>query len=361
MTYSGLRAGALVMLIILFTVLTHGINQDVQTVMVDSSPNISIETLARSIKSINTIEYAQLIKTTAAGENMVKMHYYYKRPYYLRVETISGNNKNIDIYTPEGMYEYFPQSNAAYYREKWKDYKPVSFQMEDKLSDIKIKGKYEFLKMDNVFGVDCEILRNVDEDEAGVYEHRIWLGSIDNIKLPIREEYLTDGDVTMTCEYQYISINHDLESSLFQLKPSENLKIYDAEGIPKTVKDEKEAEKYVKFDVDIPKYVPKGFKINEICIIPPIKNPSVLVTYGSDIDTIYYSQKWVDKSELEIQENDKVGKAGGIKFAVRKLFNDSVSVRWINNGIEFEFSGSYTLKEEIVKLIYSLTGLWVAV
>jgi hypothetical protein len=87
----------------------------------------------------------------------------------------------------------------------------------------------------------------------------------------------------------------------------------------------------------------------------------VLVTYGSDIDTIYYSQKRVDKSELEIQENDKVGKTGGIKFAVRRLFNDSVSVRWINNGIEFEFSGSYTLKEEIVKLIYSLTGLWVAV
>lgn len=361
MTYRELRIGALIMLIILFGVLSRGVRQEAQPVMVADSSYISIEALSKSISSINTIEYKQLVKTAGAEENTMEIHYYYKRPGYLRVETSGKDSMSIDIYKPEGMYEYFPKSSVAYYREKWKDDKPVSFQLEDKLQDIMIKGKYEFLKTERVSGVDCEIIRNVDEDEGSVYEHRIWLGKKENIKLPIREEFLTDGEVTMTCEYEYISINKEIDSSLFQLKQSEGLKIYNAEGIPKTVENEKEAEKYVRFDVTVPKYMPKGFAINEISIIPPVKNPSVLITYGYNMEMIYYSQRRVDKNELDIQENDKVGRVGGVKFAVRRLFNDSVSVRWIRNGIEFEFSGPYTLKEEIVKLVHSLTGLWVPV
>jgi hypothetical protein len=81
----------------------------------------------------------------------------------------------------------------------------------------------------------------------------------------------------------------------------------------------------------------------------------------SDTDTIYLSEKKLSKDELITLEGDKIIKAGGKKFAVRKLFDESVSVRWVKDGIEFDVSGPYTLKDEIIKLTHEITGVWITI
>lgn len=361
--YRSLKAGTLVLLFILFILLSHYVRLTPEPVMYTNDAYISIEAMAKSIGAINSIEYKQHIKTSGLGnkKDLVLMHYYYKRPYHLRVETSNGNNMSVDIYTPGGMYEYFPLSHTAYYREKWQDGKPVSFQLEDKLGDITVGGKYEVYKMDKIGSMDSEIIRNVDEDGGKIYEHRVWLVEIGSFKLPVKEEYLVDGEVNSTHEYEYISINKNIPTELFELKKSGDITIHDVEGIPKIVENEAEAEKYVKFNVLIPEYVPKNFTINEIFIIPPVKTPTVLVSYIADMDTIYLSQKNTGKNEVDFEEADKAIGAGGKKFALRKLFNDSFAVRWVNNGIEYEISGAYAMKDEIVKLIHSISGIWISV
>lgn len=359
LTYAKLRAAALLLIVLLFLVLSKEVRQEAQPVMVYDEPGISMEAVTKSISRIITIEYRQIIKTSGNEKDTVEMHYYYRRPGYLRTETKSRGCISIDIYTPSGMYEYFPQSNTAYYREKWKDDKPISFQLEDKIADINISGKYEYLREESISGMECEVIRRVDQEEGSINEHRIWIGSMDNLKLPVREEYLTDGEEVMVCEYQYISVNREIPNSIFELKASADLKVYNIEGIPKTVKDEKEAEKYIGFDMVIPQYLPSGFEVREICVIPPAKSPAVLVTYLSDMDTIYLNEKKTEADEFQLSDNDKIVNAGGRKFAVRKMYNDSISVRWIGNHIEFEVSGPYNLKGEIVKIVHSMTKLWI--
>lgn len=360
MIYRSLKTGALALMVILFIVLSNAVRQDTQPVMSnmsDDSRYMSMSVLAKSIGMINTIEYKMYIKTSGSQNNSAEIHIYYRRPAYLRVETKCQDNMSIDIYNPSGMYEYFPKSSTAYYREKWRDNKPVSFQLEDKLQDMKISGKYEYLRMEKAAGINCEVVRSVDEEAGNVCEHRVWLGTIDNLKLPVKEVYLTDGENVMNCEYEYVSINREIQNSLFELKSSDNLKIFNAEGIPKTVKDEKEAEKYAQFNVVLPQYTPEGFSIIEICVIPPLKKPAVLITYMSDINTIFLSEKKADHDEPETTENSRIIKEGQRKFIIEEQFNDSIAVKWVRNGIEFEVSGSYTLKDEIERLVMSVSGV----
>lgn len=361
MWYRGLRTGALLLLVVLYLLFLDAVKntpQPVMPVMQMNEAYISIEALAKSVGSINSIEYKQTVSTKGPSDEkkLAEIHYYYKKPFFLRIETKNQENINIDIYTPEGMYEYIPPSNTVYFREKWKDNKPVSYQLEDKLQDITVKGKYEVYKRESIDGVDCEIIRRVDEFDEEVYEHRVWLGMIEGFNLPVKEEYLVDGEVTSAHKYEYISINKNLDSSLFDVKNYKDIKILRIEGIPKLVKDENEAEKYVGFSVIVPKYIPEGFTLHEIFIIPPSGKPSVLISFLSDADMIYFSQKNIKKNELTSKENEKTIVSGGKKFVYGKRMDDSMAVRWVKNGIEYEVSGPRKYKNEIAKLIQSISG-----
>lgn len=363
LTYKGLRMGALLLLVILFFVLSNAVREDdAVPVMARDDTLYTMEAFIKSLSTLGTIEYKQYIKGGVSTENKgtVEIHYYYKKPGYLRVDTKNKDSVSVDIYTPDGMYEYFPESQTAYFREKWKDESIITFQLDDKLEDIKVRGKYEFLKNERLSDMECEVIRSVDEDQGNIYEHRIWMTLKNNLKLPVREEYLTDGEINMVCEYEYISVNRELSNSLFDIKSMGDIKIYTAEGIPKNVKGEAEAEKYVKFNVRVPKYVPEGFKINEMCAIPPVKNPTVLISYINNGETIQFRQKNIKVNKLEISDSESTIQAGERKFAIGRQ-DDCVTVRWVKDGIEFEFNGPYTLKDEIVKMVESVSGIWITI
>lgn len=358
MTYRYLKMGALALLVVLFIVLSNAVREEPLPVMQRDDTPSTVETLSKALSSISTIEYKQYLKSGASKDSKgsIEIHYYYKRPSYLRVETRSGDMADVDIYTPGGMYEYFPLSRTAYFRERWKDDSPVTFQLNDKLEDIKVRGKYEFYKFDRIAETDCEIMRSVDEEEGSIYEQKVWMAVIEGLKLPVREEYLTDGDINMTCEYEYISINKDIDDSVFQIQPSQNIRIYNAEGIPKLVRDRNEAEKYTKFKVILPEDTPDDVHMNEMYVIPPAKAPSVLISYISDMDTVYLREKASSKNELVVDDTDRVVKVEGRTFAVRELPNESLSVRWIKDGIEFEIYGTYTLRDEVIELVQEISG-----
>ena len=359
--YKSLKTSVLFLLIILFVSLSYAVRQTPQQVMMQDESHMVIEDMTKSLKEISSIEYKQYIKTMGLGNitNSIEMHYYYKKPYHLRIDFKNGNNISIDIYRPDGMYEYFPISNIAYYREKWKDDKEVSFQLEDKMQDIIANDKYKPFKSDKFNNFSCEIIRSVDDDNGKIYEHKIWVTQIKDLNLPVKEEYLIDGEIVSTQLYEYISINNNINDNIFDLKASSNLKIYNVNGIPKRVADKNEAEKYVKFKVVIPKYIPKNFTMSEIYVIPPSKTPTVLITYISDTSLLYLEQMKTGKPDLIIGENDKIIKLEGMKFALKKLPNDSVSVRWYKDGIEFDVSGPYTLKDDMIKMIHNISGVWI--
>jgi hypothetical protein len=79
------------------------------------------------------------------------------------------------------------------------------------------------------------------------------------------------------------------------------------------------------------------------------------------MDMIYLNEKKVSSSELPVTENDSVIRAGGKIFAVRKQFNDSIAVRWLKDGIEFEVSGPENWKDEIIKMVQSISGVSVTI
>ncbi|MDI6619270.1 MAG: hypothetical protein QME45_11465 [Clostridiales bacterium] len=358
MSYNGLRSASLVLLVILFLLLANAVKEEPVPVM-SNRYEYSIAALAESVNAINSIEYKQHIKTMDKSKQTesIEVHFYYKKPDYLRTETKSSGCTSIDIYTPDGMYEYFPASLTAYYREKWKDSEPISFQLQDKLHDIELSGKYELYKADNLAGESAEIIRSVDEENGCIYEHRIWLVKKEGLSLPAREEYLSDGDVNITYEYEYVSINKNIDDKLFKLRQSDKLKIINAEGIPKAVKNEEEAEKYVKFNLIMPDDIPEGFAVNEITVVPPVKFPSATVTYIKDMDTVYYCQKNVHRYELVLSDEDKVVKSGGKTFAIKKLFNNSISIRWVKNCIEYEFSSPESQIDALIKFVQSVSGV----
>lgn len=364
MKYSGLRSGALVLLTILLVLLSFSMNMEQALPVISHDDTaVVVQSLSTSISLISSIEYIQFIKDGSSADSgvTVENHYYYKSPSFLRVETKSKGVLSVDIYSSTGMYEYFPSSRVAYFREKWMDNKPISFQLNDKLDDIMVRGKYEYYKMDKVGETDCRVIRSVDENEGNIYEHKIWLGGINGYTLPFREEYLTDGEVNIIYEYKYVSINRNIPDSLFELKAAGDLKIHNAEGIPKLVSDEKEAEKFVKFDVKIPSYTPESFTLKEIYIIPPAKKPAVLISYSIDKDIIYFRQANTKASELVPSDTDRVIKTGGCKFALSESSGSCISVKWVKNGVEYEINGPYNFKAEIIKMIQSITGIWISI
>lgn len=349
------------LLVVLFVVLSNAVRQSPLPAANMDDSGVYIAALMNSIKSINSVEYRRKSTTIGLGNKKTYMdiHYYYNKPYYLRVETAVGSNNNVDIYTPEGMYEYFPASSTAYFREKWKDEKPMLLQLEDILQDIDIRGKYDYFKTEAIRGKSAQVIRSVYDDRERIYEHRIWISSVDGLQLPVKEEFLTDGDTASINEYEYISINREIPDAVFTLKPSKNLQIFNAEGVPKLVKDKAEAEKYVKFNVIMPGYIPEGFTISEMCVVPPAKTPSILITYISGLDTIYISEKKTGKNDIEVMEGDKPIEAEGKKFIVKKVYDGSTGVEWMKDGIEFEVCGPNSLKNEIVKITHSLSKVWV--
>ncbi|KPU44224.1 hypothetical protein OXPF_23920 [Oxobacter pfennigii] len=365
MWYRRFKYGTLMLSFLLIVMLSKGIKQEFepQAVMSSYGNDSIVDVLSHSIKQVYSIEYKQTVKTMALGNktSSMEMHYYYIRPYYLRCETSYSGSTNIDIYTPEGVYEYLPQSKSAYYREKWKDDAPIYFQLEEKLQDMEVSGKYQTFKKDEFRGQPVEIIRCIDDDNGEIYEHRMWLAEINGLRLPLKEEFLADGEMNSICEYEYITVNKNIDMSLFALKDNENIKIYNMEGIPKLVSDEKEAEKYVKFNVLIPKTIPKDFSLSDIYIIPPAKAPSVLISYIKDDDTINFIQKKTQDKELAIQEGENVQMAEGQKFAVKKYTEAYAEIRWIKNGIEYEVSGSFEVEAEIIKLIQSISGIWISI
>lgn len=349
------------LLVVLFVVLSNAVRQSPLPVSNMDDSETYISALADSIKSINYIEYKQRTSTIGLGNKKTYMdtHYYYKKPYYLRMETSGEGSSNIDIYTPEGMYEYFPSSSTAYFREKWKDENPSLLQLGDMLRDLNIRGKYDYFKTESIGGKSTEVIRSVYDDGEKIYEHRIWIATVEGLNMPVKEEFLTDGDTVSVNEYEYISINKNIPDSVFELKPSKGLQIFNAEGVPKLVKDKEEAQKYIKFDVTMPGYMPEGFTISEMCVVPPAKTPSVLITYISGTDTIYINEKKTGKNEAEVMEGDKPIDAGGKKFVVKKVYDGSTAVEWVKNGIEFEVCGPNSLKNEIVKITHSLSKIWI--
>lgn len=350
------------LLVVLFVVLSNAVRQSPLPAANMDDSETYISALTNSIKSINYIEYKQKTSTIGLGNKKTYMetHYYYKRPYYLRLETSGGGSPNIDIYVPEGMYEYFPSSSTAYFREKWKDENPRLLQLEEIMMDAGVREKYDYFKTESIGGKSIEVIRSVYDDGEKIYERRIWISKIEGLNMPVKEEFLTDGDAVSVNEYEYISINKKIPDSIFALKPSKDLQIFNAEGVPKLVKDKGEAEKYVKFDVAMPGYMPEGFIVSEICVVPPAKTPSILITYISGADTIYLSEKKTGKNEVEAMEGDKPINAGGKRFVIKRVYDGSTAVEWAKNGIEYEVCGPNSLKNEIVKITHSLSKVWIS-
>jgi hypothetical protein len=352
------------MLVVLFLLLSYASRKENQpAVQVSSIPVYSYNLLDESIYSINTIEYIINMEATGIEDKKIvsKTHYYYRRPDQLRVETKIGDNINIDIFSQDSVIEIFPSSSVAYYREKWKDGSKVFFQLEGKLRDIMLKETYSIYKTDKIRNIDTEIIRSTHEEDGKIYEHKVWIGVLEDYKLPIREEYLCDGNKESVYDYEYISINKQMDDSIFEINQSEDIKVYEADGIPKLVIDIKEAESYAKFDVILPKYIPQGFNINEMYVIPPSKSPSVLISYISkdNGNTIYFNQKNTQRNELKIGENDKIIQVIDREFATRKLYDNSISVRWVRNNIEYEVIAPKHLKEELKKIVQGICGLWI--
>lgn len=352
-----------VLAVILGIVCCDGMRPDTEAVMSVDGSGPYIEALTDSINSIETIEYKQTIRSSALGGkgSTVLMHYYYRKPYYLYQETKSDSGTSVDIYTPSGMYELFPDSSIGYFREAWKGESHAVFGLVDVLRRMTLRGGYDPFKSEKLSGRDSEAIRSVDEDGGRTYEHRIWISNIDGFELPVKEEHMVDGEVVSSDEYQYISLNREIDNGIFGVKSADGLRIYNGEGIPKLVKDANAAKDYLKFNVSMPKYIPEGFSIDQIYVIPPAQTPSAQISITKDLDTIYLTEKKLLKSELSTGEGDRTVNSGGFRFAVRDVFNDSISIRWVKNGIEFEVSGLYTLKDGIIGIANSLTGASVTV
>ncbi|QCX33019.1 hypothetical protein FDN13_04440 [Caloramator sp. E03] len=303
--------------------------------------NLSIQ-VNINIKSIIYREKKEILGIN----NSIKTSNYeisYIFPDKLRIENLE-DKKTIEIYNGNKFILYDGKIKV---KECFPIEGPNVIETEKKIRDIIKNKNYEFFgyevkdnRLLKVIGVKWEL-------DNHNYMQKFWIGDINEITLPFIEEYFVDNVVISRTTYSYVKVNEAINYTLFEIASLPSSDIIIDGVLSKTVESYDEAQKYLNFNIILPKKLPTGIIPWEIGIVPPVKSPSFYCIYFDRGYRIYLNES---KGILNLSPN---GKIGDIPCRV-DLKNETATIQWEQNDVLIILNGDVKIIDQLFKMAESM-------
>lgn len=302
------------------------------------------------VKNITSIEYQEIRESYGQGDgkDVVKKNIIYAYPDKLRIETI-GEYKLTEIYNNDRFFSYDESKKRIVIKECFPPDKPYITEIESKMSKILNSGEYEFFGYEEKDNKRIEVIGVKTKMDGHNYMHKLWITDIDEIVLPIKEEYFIDNTVVSKTTYFYYKINKPINPAMFSISSLPEAEIVYDGVVSKFVDSYKDAQKYLKFKLILTDKIPEGFIPSEIAVIPPVSNPYFYCIYFKNGYRIYLTEKIKD---------DKIignGYLGKLPCQVNK-WKDKITLRWFQNGVFITLQGDEAVLKDVIYFAEQLSG-----
>jgi hypothetical protein len=180
------------------------------------------------------------------------------------------------------------------------------------------------------------------------YMQKIWIGELNNISLPFKEEYFIDNTVVSKSTYFYMKVNEEISDSIFDIDSLPELKAANDGVVPKYVNEYKDAQALLDFKLKLPGKMPEGFVPSEIAVIPPAANPKFYcMYYNSKGRRIYLNEG------TEVVSYDPKYLIGDINCEVR-VTESNILITWKQDNVYININCCMTEYDSAVLLAESI-------
>lgn len=317
---------------------------------VQNKKAVEIFYLTDNVERITSIQYSEIKETYGIGDgkNVEYNKITYVYPDKLRIEK-AGVVKSVEIYNYDTYIYYDYHSGFIKSKECFPPDEPYITEVEEKTIKILKNEEYEFLGYEEKANRLMKVIGVRSKADGHSYMHKLWITEINKVILPCKEEYFIDNVVVAKSSYEYINVNEPVNPNLFSIDSLPKLEIVEDGVLSKNVETFKEAQKYINFELLLPKQLPLGLIPSEIAVVPPAKNPSFYCIYFKEGYRIYLNEKNV---KAQVKPNAVLG-----KFPVEFIIDDEkVMICWNQNNISVTITGDEAIINDIINLTEQISG-----
>lgn len=295
-------------------------------------------------RKINSIQYVEDKEDYSDSEGITKstsvVSFIY--PDMMRVESSFDKLKlsTIEIYNGNNYLFYDNVSNKISKRECFKGDFPDVINTSKNIVDMLNSGKYELMGYEDKDDKKIEIAGTKYKSEGHSYIYKVWITYVNDVTLPLQEEYFVDNVVVSKSAYTYLKVNEFTDKNAFTVQSLPNVCLINDGVEPKYVDNFNEIKKYTDFKFAEPEGIPEEYELIGISLYPPVKSPMAVFSYGKD------------KYRLEfIEQNKKPFEANGIIGEIPCKFertSGGVYIMWNHGNITITLhSDAYIIKDAI--------------
>jgi outer membrane lipoprotein-sorting protein len=244
------------------------------------------------IKQIDSIQYQEIKESYGIpdGRTVKNNIITYKSPHLLKIESESSP-KIIEIYNKNKYFYYYEGENRIHGKECFPIDDPYVTDIEKKVKQLLDKGDYEFFGYEESNNLTLKVIGKKYKEDGSSYMQKLWIGEVNNVSLPFREEYFIDNTVVSKSTYFYMKVNEQIEDSVFSLSCLPELEVVNDGVIPKYVDDYVSAQNLLNFELKLPMKLPEGYMPSEIAAIPPVSDARFYcIYYNSKGRRIYLNE-----------------------------------------------------------------------
>lgn len=317
---------------------------------IDNKKSIESFNVNNQFERITSIQYSETKETYGIGDgkNIENNKITYVFPDKLRIES-NGITKYIEIYKYDTYYYYDLGSGYIKAKECFPPDEPYITEIEKKMINILKSGSYEFFGYEEKDSMRLEIIGVRSKEDGHSYMHKLWITEINKVILPYMEEYFIDNVVVSKSRYQYFKVNEPVNPNAFSIESLPKLKVVNEGVLSKNVQTFKEAQRYLNFDLLLPRQLPFGLIPSEIAVVPPAKKPVFYCVYFKEGYRIYLNES---KGKTKIKPNATLGELP-VEF---KIDDEKVLLSWNQKDISITLTGDEAILKEIINLAEQISG-----
>lgn len=306
--------------------------------------------IADHFKRITSIHYSEVKETYGIGdgkntENNIITYVY---PDKLRIES-SGTKKSIEIYNFDIYLYYDITSSHIKSKECFPPDEPYITEIEKKMIDILKNEEYEFFGYEERNNKRLEVIGVRSKSDGHNYMRKLWITEINGVILPYIEEYFIDNVVVSKSSFEYYKVNEPVNPNNFTIESLPKLKIINEGVLSKNMNSFKEAQKYLNFNLLLPKQLPFGLIPSEIAVVPPVKKPSFYCIYFKDGYRIYLYEKG---EKGAVKPNSSLGNLPA-EFIIE---DEKVLLGWNQGNVFITLTGDEAILKDIITLAEQISG-----
>lgn len=316
----------------------------------DGRKSIASFYITDQFERITSIHYSETKETYGIGDgkSIEKNVITYVFPDKLRIES-SGATKSIEIYKYDTYLYYDFTSGYIKSKECFPPDEPYITEIEKKMINILKNGEYEFFGYEERDNKRLEIIGVRSKSDGHSYMHKLWITEINKVILPYMEEYFIDNVVVSKSSFEYYKVNVPVNPNVFTIESLPKLKIVNEGVLSKNMESFKEAQKYLNFELLLPKQLPVGLIPSEIAVVPPVKKPSFYCIYFREGYRIYLYEKG---EKGIVKPNAMLGEFPA-EFTIE---DEKIILSWNQKDIFITLTGDEVILKYVINLAEQISG-----